>query len=78
MLQLKQPGLSSEESDRQVRESVETMLEDIKQPGEIAIRELANKLDGWEDDFVLSNEKKQGLIGSFGVAIARAGPSTNG
>lgn len=42
MLQLKQPELSSEESDRQVRESVETMLEDIKQPGEIAIRELAN------------------------------------
>ncbi len=78
MLQLKQPGLSSEESDRQVRESVETMLEDIKQRGEIAIRELANKLDGWEDDFVLSNEKKQGLIDSFGVAIASAGPSTNG
>lgn len=65
MLQLKQPGLSSEESDRQVRESVETMLEDIKQRGEIAIRELANKLDGWEDDFVLSNEKKQGLIDSI-------------
>ncbi len=64
MLQLKQPGLSSEDSDRQVRESVETMLEDIKHRGELAIRELAKKFDNWEDDFVLSDEKKQRLIAS--------------
>jgi len=37
MLQLKQPGLSSKESDRRVRESVEAMLEDIERRGEIAI-----------------------------------------
>lgn len=64
MLHLKQPGLSSEESDRRVRESVEAMLEDIERRGEIAIRELAKKFDGWEDDFVLSDEKKQDLIDS--------------
>lgn len=64
MLQFKQPGLSSEESDRRVRESVEAMLEDIERRGEIAIRELAKKFDGWEDDFVLSDDKKQGLIDS--------------
>ncbi|MCH8106594.1 MAG: histidinol dehydrogenase [Proteobacteria bacterium] len=64
MLQLKQPGLSSKESDRRVRESVEAMLEDIERRGEIAIRELAKKFDGWEDDFVLSDEKKQDLIDS--------------
>ena len=62
MLQLKHAGLSSEESDRQIRESVETMLEDIENRGETAIREFARKLDGWEADFVLSDEKKQGLI----------------
>jgi sulfopropanediol 3-dehydrogenase len=64
MLLLKQPGLSSEESDRRVRESVEAMLEDIEKRGEPAIRELAKEFDGWEDDFVLSDEKKQGLIDS--------------
>jgi sulfopropanediol 3-dehydrogenase len=64
MLQLKQPALSSEESDRRVRESVEAMLEDIDKRGEFAIRELAKKFDGWEGDFVLSDEKKQGLIDS--------------
>jgi len=64
MLQLKQPGRSSEESDRRVRESVETMLEDIDKRSEFAIRELAKKFDDWEGDFVLSDEKKQGLIDS--------------
>lgn len=64
MLLLKQPGLSSEESDRRVRESVESMLEDIDKRGESAIRELAKKFDDWEGDFVLSDEKKQGLIDS--------------
>ena len=64
MLLLKQPGLSSEESDRRVRETVETMLEDIDKRGEFAIRELAKKFDDWEGDFVLSDEKKQGLIDS--------------
>lgn len=38
MLQLKQSGLSSEASDRQVRASFEPMFEDIKQRGEIAMR----------------------------------------
>ena len=64
MLQLKQAGLSSEESDRRVRETVETMLEDIAQRGELAIREFAKNLDGWETDFVLSDEKKRALIDS--------------
>jgi sulfopropanediol 3-dehydrogenase len=64
MLQLKQPALSSEESDRRVRESVETMLEDIERRGEFAIRDLAKEFDGWEDDFVLGDEKKQRLIDS--------------
>jgi sulfopropanediol 3-dehydrogenase len=69
MMQLKQPGLSSEESDQRVRESVETMLEDIKQRGEIAIRELARKFDGWEEEFVLSDEKKQSLIDSVSQQV---------
>ena len=65
MLQLKKAGLSPEASDRQVRDSVESMLADIDARGEIAIRELAKKFDNWEGDFVLSNEKKQRLIDSL-------------
>ena len=64
MLQLKQPALTSEESDRRVRESVEAMLEDIERRGEFAVRELAKEFDGWEGDFVLSDEKRQRLIDS--------------
>jgi sulfopropanediol 3-dehydrogenase len=41
------------------------MLSDIKQNGEQAVRALAKKLDGWEGDFILSDEKKQRLIASL-------------
>ncbi len=64
MLQLKKPALAPEESDRQVRVSVEAMLEDIGQRGETAIRELALKFDNWEGEFVLSQEKKNALLDS--------------
>ena len=45
MLHLKKPELAPEESDRQVRAAVESMLDDIDQRGESAIRELAKKFD---------------------------------
>jgi len=41
MLHLKQPELAPEESDRQVRASVESMLDDIELRGEAAVRDLA-------------------------------------
>ena len=69
MLHLKKPELEPEESDRQVRESVEAMLDDIGKRGEAAVRELAQKFDGWEGDFVLSEEKKQTLIDSVPQAV---------
>jgi len=64
MLQFKKAEISAEESDRQIRESVETMLTDIAERGEQAVRELAKKFDNWEGEFVLSDEKKQRLIAS--------------
>lgn len=64
MLKVKQAEITSEESDRQVRDTVETMLADIDQRGEAAVAELAKKFDNWEGDFVLSAEKKQRLIDS--------------
>ena len=62
MLHYKKPELQPQESDRQVRETVESMLDDIDRRGEQAIRELARKFDNWEGDFILSQEKKQALI----------------
>ncbi len=59
MLHLKKPELAPEESDRQVREAVEAMLDDINQRGEVAIREMALKFDNWEGDFVLSARKRK-------------------
>lgn len=69
MQHLKKPGLSPEDSDRQVRESVEAMLNDINQRGEQAVRDLAKKFDGWEGDFILSEEKKQGLIATLSQSV---------
>ncbi|MCP4188495.1 MAG: histidinol dehydrogenase [Gammaproteobacteria bacterium] len=65
MLAVKTAELSPEESDRQVRDTVEVMLADIDANGESAIRKLAKQFDGWEGDFILSEEKKARLIGSL-------------
>lgn len=69
MQHLKKAGLSPDDSDRQVRESVEQMLNDINRDGESAVRALAKKFDGWEGDFVLSEEKKQRLIASLSQSV---------
>ncbi|MFT5657756.1 MAG: sulfopropanediol 3-dehydrogenase [Gammaproteobacteria bacterium] len=69
MQHLKKAGLSTEGSDREVRESVETILNDIKRDGESAVRALAKKFDGWEGDFILSEEKKQRLIASLPQSV---------
>jgi sulfopropanediol 3-dehydrogenase len=60
----KKPQLSPEDSDREVRASVESMLEDIRARGEDTIRDLAARFDNWQGDFILTEEKKQRLIAS--------------
>jgi len=69
MLHLKKPELAPEESDRQVRASVESMLDDIELRGEAAVRDLAKKFDHWEGDFVLTDTKKQALIDSLPESV---------
>ncbi len=53
-----------EANSDEVRGTVEKILADIETRGESAVRELAEKFDGWKGDFVLSDEKKQRLIDS--------------
>ena len=69
MIHLKKPELAPEESDRQVRAAVESMLDDIDQRGESAIRYFAKKFDHWEGDFVLTEAKKQALIDSLPESV---------
>ena len=69
MLHLKKPELAPEESDRQVRAAVESMLDDIELRGEAAVRDLAKKFDHWEGDFVLTDTKKQALIDSLPESV---------
>ncbi|MFT7556628.1 MAG: sulfopropanediol 3-dehydrogenase, partial [Planctomycetota bacterium] len=64
MLKLKKPGLSPEDSDREVRVAVESMLQDISERGEAAVRDMAKKFDNWDGDFVLSDAKRKQLIDS--------------
>ncbi len=46
------------EADRKVRETVTAMLDDIRQRGEAAVRELSRRLDRWDPpSFRLSNEQ---------------------
>ncbi len=59
---LKKPQGAAEEQDEKVRQTVESMLADIENRGEAAVRFYAEKLDGWTGDFVLSAEKKAQLI----------------
>jgi sulfopropanediol 3-dehydrogenase len=51
-----------EAEDRQVTEAVRTMLDDIRARGEAAVRDYAQRFDGWTGDFVLGEDKKRRLI----------------
>ncbi len=62
MIYLKKPQRSAEEDDRSIREAVEGMLANIGERGEAAVRDYAEKFDGWTGDFLLGAEKKARLI----------------
>ncbi len=55
---------SVESNSNEIRGTVEKILSDIENRGETAVREFAEKFDGWQGDFILSKEKKQFLIDS--------------
>ncbi len=49
-------------ADRSIRDAVAAMLETIESGGEAAALALAEALDGWSGDVVLSDEKRAALI----------------
>lgn len=60
-------GVAAE--DQRVTSAVRQMLDDIRERGEQAVHEYAEKFDGWTDDFVLSDSKRQRLIDSVPQSV---------
>jgi sulfopropanediol 3-dehydrogenase len=73
MIRTLKRGASEEEkfaADRQVRQTVETILDDIMRRGDAAVRELSLKFDKWEPkDFRLSGTEVQALIDSLPTQV---------
>ena len=73
MIRTLKPGASDEAkfaADRQVRQTVEAILDDIMQRGDAAVRELSAKFDRWEPrQFRLSAAEIQGLIDSLPAQV---------
>lgn len=68
---LKKAEKTAEENSSEARKIVEQMLADIRQGGEDAVRALALKFDKWEQDFILSDEKRQKLISMVPESVKR-------
>lgn len=68
---LKKAQKSTEDNSMQARDAVVKMLEKIKQNGEDEVRKMAREFDKWEDDFILSDEKRKRLIDSVPEAVKR-------
>jgi len=66
MEHFKRPGAEARAADGSIRDAVETMIANIRASGEAAVRDYARELDGWDGDFVLSDEKKARLIAEVG------------
>jgi sulfopropanediol 3-dehydrogenase len=59
---LKTPQVDKLDADRKTRAIVEGMLANIRENREEAVCTYAKDLDGWTQDFALSDEKKAKLI----------------
>ena len=68
---IKQATKSAEDNSKEARIIVEQMLENIRTNREDAVRDLAKKLDNWDQEFVLSDEKRKKLIASVPESVKR-------
>ncbi len=66
---LKKAATSAEEFSNTARTAVEAILKEIRENGEDGVRAVAKRLDKWEGDFILSEEKKQKLIASVPESV---------
>jgi sulfopropanediol 3-dehydrogenase len=61
---LKKASNSAEKNSTEARKIVEGILSEIRNNGEDAVRVIAKKFDNWDQEFILSPEKKSRLIES--------------
>ncbi len=59
---IKQATKTAQSSESDVRETVAALLQDIQSRGESAVRELAQKFDGWTGDLIVSAEEQEKII----------------
>ena len=59
---IKQAIKTAQSSEADTRETVAALLQDIKSRGEDAVRELAQKFDGWSGDLIVSAEEQEKII----------------
>jgi len=64
MKYIKKAPKSVESNSTEIKGTVEKIITEIENRGETAVREFAEKFDGWRDEFILSKEKKQHLVDS--------------
>jgi sulfopropanediol 3-dehydrogenase len=73
VIRVLKPGKSEAEkfdADRQVRQTVEAILEDIMARGDAAVRELSAKFDKWQPaDFRLSRSQIDALIATLPTQV---------
>ena len=59
------PADESDAANAKVRETVATMIADVKQRGDAAVREFSERLDGWSpSDFRLSRSEIDAIVTS--------------
>ena len=63
-IHLKNAVKSPKTGEEGTRKIVKGIIEDIRDRGETAVRELAAKFDNWNRDFILGDEEKEKLIAS--------------
>ena len=68
---IKQASAPNETADRCIRKTAETMLAEIEKGGEAVALSYAEKLDSWEGNVVLTDEKRAALIEKVPAQIRR-------
>ncbi len=71
MKYVKKAEKSAEGNSQEARVKVQQLLEEIKTGGEDAVKKLALEFDKWNQDFILSDEKRQRLIDSVPENVKR-------
>lgn len=59
---LKKAQERADQQSNDLRKKVRQMIDDIRNRGENAVKELARQFDGWERDVILSRDEIEGLI----------------